>query len=137
MVCYLVLLGITLPFTLILRFIGELPVVVIVVALCVSSLFLSSTHLLTQYFNMHFVKYGLNGTAAGILNAAASFGFVMNYCVFGPVAEATKNWSVVTTLWLVMVIIGMICVAFGIRPSVKFIKNLKEHNNKQENKKIS
>ncbi len=131
LVCYLVLLGITLPFTVVLRFVGTLPVGVIVFALCMVSLFLSATHLLTQYFNMHFVKYGLNGTAAGILNAAASFGLVLNYCVFGPTAEK-MGWPTVTTLWIVMVVIGMIGVAFGIKPSIKFIKNLKEHNEKQE-----
>ena len=134
LVCYLVLLGITLPFTVVLRFVGDLPVGVIVASLCMVSLFLSATHLLTQYFNMHFVKYGLNGTAAGILNAAASFGLVLNYCVFGPTAEA-MGWPTVTTLWIVMVIIGMISIAFGIKPSIKFIKNLQKHNEKQEKRK--
>ena len=132
-VCYLILLGISLPFAAILLFVGELPVGVIVFALCTSSLFLSATHLLTQYFNMHFVKYGLNGTAAGILNASASLGFVLNYCAFGPVAEGL-GWQMVTTLWIIMIIVGMIGVAFGIRPSIRFIKNLQKHNEKQENK---
>jgi hypothetical protein len=54
--CYLVLLGIAFPFTFVLRFVGVLPVGVIVFALCMASLFLSATHLLTQYFNMHFIK---------------------------------------------------------------------------------
>lgn len=133
LVCYLVLLGITLPFSLVLRFVGVLPVGVIVFALCMSSLFLSATHLLTQYFNMHFVKYGLNGTAAGILNAAASFGLVMNYCVFGPTAEQL-GWPTVTTLWIIMIVIGMIGIAFGIKPSIKFIKNLQKHTEAQEKK---
>ena len=136
LVCYMVLLGITLPFTLVLRFVGALPVGVVVFALCMVSLFLSATHLLTQYFNMHFVKYGLNGTAAGILNAAASFGLVLNFCVFGPTAES-MGWPTVTTLWIIMVIIGMVGLIFGIKPSVKFIKNLQIHNEKQErNKKL-
>jgi sugar phosphate permease len=127
MTCYLIMLGITMPFTVILRFVGDLPVGVIVLALCMVSLFLSSTHLLTQYFNMHFVKYGLNGTAAGILNAAASLGLVLNYCVFGPTAEA-MGWSTVTTLWIVMVAVGMVSVVFSITPSKKFIAKLKNYN---------
>ena len=131
LVCYLVLLGVTLPFAVILRLVGDLPVGVIVFALCMVSLFLSSTHLLTQYFNMHFVKYGLNGTAAGILNAAASFGLVLNYCVFGPTAESL-GWPTVTTLWIVMIVIGMLGVAFGIRPSIRFIKNLQRYNKTRE-----
>lgn len=131
LVCYILLLGITFPFTIILRFVGDLPVGVIVFALCMVSLFLSATHLLTQYFNMHFVKYGLNGTAAGILNAAASFGLVLNYCVFGPTAESL-GWPTVTTLWIVMIVIGVIGIAFGIRPSIKFIKNLQRYNKAKE-----
>lgn len=127
LVCYLVLMGITLPYTVFLRFVGELPVWMMVFSLCMTSLFLSATHLLTQYFNMHFVKYGLNGTAAGILNAAASFGLVLNYCVFGPTAEQ-MGWQTVTMLWIVMVAVGMLSVAFGIKPSLKFIKNLQKHN---------
>lgn len=131
LVCYILLLGITFPFTIILRFVGDLPVGVIVFALCMVSLFLSATHLLTQYFNMHFVKYGLNGTAAGILNAAASFGLVLNYCVFGPTAESL-GWPTVTTLWIVMIVIGVIGIAFGIRPSIRFIKNLQRYNKAKE-----
>lgn len=118
--CYLMLMGITLPFVLILRFVGLLPVGIIVFALCMVSLFLSATHLLTQYYNMHFVWYGLNGTAAGILNAAASFGLVLNYCVFTPVAE-NMGWQIVTTLWIVMTVAGVISSAFGILPSKRFI----------------
>ena len=76
---------------------------------------------------MHFVKYGLNGTAAGILNAAASLGLVLNYCVFGPTAEA-MGWSTVTTLWIVMVAVGMVSVVFSIAPSKKFIAKLKNYN---------
>lgn len=131
LVCYILLLGITFPFAIILRFVGDLPVGVIVFALCMVSLFLSATHLLTQYFNMHFVKYGLNGTAAGILNAAASFGLVLNYCVFGPTAQSL-GWPTVTTLWIVMIVIGMLGVAFGIRPSIRFIKNLQRYNKTRE-----
>ena len=131
MICYLVLLGISLPFAIMLRLVGDLPVGVIVFALCMVSLFLSATNLLTQYFNMHFVKYGLNGTAAGILNAAASFGLVLNYCVFGPTAQSL-GWPTVTTLWIVMIVIGMLGVAFGIRPSIRFIKNLQRYNKTRE-----
>ena len=127
MLCYLILFGISLPFAVVLRFVGDLPIGIIVFSLCMTSLFLSATHLLTQYFNMHFVKYGLNGTAAGILNAAGSFGLVLNYCVFGPTAEA-MGWQTVTTLWIVMIVIGMIGVTFGIKPSLKFIKNLQKYN---------
>ena len=126
-VCYLVLMGISFPFVVALCFVGKLPIPLMMVALCISSLFLSATHLLTQYFNMHFVKYGLNGTAAGVLNAAASLGFAIQGLVFSPVAE-NMGWKAVAVLWVIMLIVGMVSIAFGIRPSIKFVKNLQRYN---------
>jgi len=119
LVCFLILLIISLPFAIVLRFVGILPVWMAVLSLCMLSMLLSATTLLVQYYNMHFVKYGLNGTAAGILNAAASFGLVLQYCVFGPVAD-NFGWQVVTTLWIVMVAVSAVCIAFGILPLKRF-----------------
>ena len=70
---------------------------------------------------MHFTKYGKNGTAAGVLNAAASLGFTFQYCVFGPVAE-NLGWPTVTTIWIVMIALGAISVAFVLRPFRRFTK---------------
>lgn len=119
LVCFFVLLVISLPFAIVLRLVGILPVWIAVILLCALSMILSATTLLTQYYNMHFVKYGLNGTAAGILNAAASFGLVLQYCVFGPMAD-NFGWQVVTTLWIVMVAVSAVCIAFGILPLKRF-----------------
>ena len=120
-VCFIVILGVTLPFVVALRFVGDLPVWIIVLALCFVCMLLSSTGYLTQHYNMNFVKYGLNGTAAGILNAAASLAFMIQYCAFGPIAE-NLGWPTVTTLWIVMVALSMVFVAVGIRPYVRFLK---------------
>ena len=119
LVCFLILLIISLPFAIALRFVGALPVWLAVLMLCLISMLLSATTLLVQYYNMHFVKYGLNGTAAGILNAAASFGLVLQYCVFGPVAD-NFGWQVVTTLWIIMIATSALFVAFGILPLKHF-----------------
>ncbi|MBQ8408658.1 MAG: MFS transporter [Clostridia bacterium] len=119
LVCYLILLIISLPFATVLRFVGSLPIWLAVLSLCIVSMLLSATNLLTQYYNMHFVQYGLNGTAAGILNAAASFGLVLQYCVFGTVADHF-GWQVVTTLWIVMIAVSAVCIAFGILPLKRF-----------------
>jgi hypothetical protein len=119
-VCFLALLCVTLPFAVLLRFVGELPVWLMVAALCIVCMLLSSTGFLTQHYNMNFVKYGLNGTAAGILNAAASLAFTIQYCAFGPIAE-TLGWRVVTTLWIIMVASSLVFVALGIRPYKRFL----------------
>ena len=121
-VCFLCVLVAALPFTLLLRRVGDLPVWVVVAALCFVCMLLSASGYLTQHYNMNFVKYGLNGTAAGILNAAASLAFVIQYCAFGPIAE-DFGWQTVTTLWIVMVALSMVFVAVGIRPYARFLKN--------------
>lgn len=121
-VAYIVMMLVALPFTVMLRFVGDIPAWLAILSLSMISMSLSSTHLLTQYFNMHFIPYGKNGTAAGILNAAASFGLVLQYCVFGSIAE-DHGWATVTTLWIVMVLVGIgFCVATAF-PAKKFIKN--------------
>lgn len=119
LVCFLMLLVISLPFAIILRFVGILPVWLTVLSLCILSMLLSATTLLTQYYNMHFIKYGLNGTAAGILNAAASFALVLQYSAFGSIAD-NFGWQVVTPLWIIMILGSAICIAFGILPLKKF-----------------
>ena len=120
-VCFLCILVVTLPFTILLRQVGTLPVWLIVVALCFVCMLLSATGYLTQHYNMNFVKYGLNGTAAGILNAGASLAFTIQYCAFGPIAE-NLGWPVVTTLWIAMIVLSMVFVAIGIRPYINFLK---------------
>ena len=109
------------PLAVILRFVGKLPIGIVVASLAMIALFLSPTILFTQHFNMHFTKYGKNGTAAGVLNAAASLGFTFQYCVFGPVAE-NLGWPTVTTIWIVMIALGAISVAFVLRPFSRFTK---------------
>jgi MFS family permease len=109
------------PFAVVLRFVGDLPIGIVVASLAMIALLLSPTTLFTQHYNMHFTKYGKNGTAAGVINAAASLGFTFQYCVFGPVAE-NLGWPIVTTLWIVMILLGAISVAFVLRPFRRFTK---------------
>ena len=120
-VAFLVMFIFALPFAVMLRFVGDLPIGLVVVSLAMIALTLSPTTLLTQHYNMHFTKYGKNGTAAGVLNAATSLGFTLQFCVFGPVAE-NLGWPIVTTLWIVMIALGAVSVAFAIRPFRRFLE---------------
>ena len=116
---YMIMLIAAVPFTVILRFVGEVPVWLIVLSLCMISMLLTSTHLFTQFFNLNFIKFGKNGLAAGVLNAAASLGLVLQYCVFGSVAD-NFGWNVVTALWVIMISVAIVCVAFAVVPAKKF-----------------
>ena len=120
---YLIMMIAALPFTVVLRFVGELPVWLVILSLSMISMSLSATHLLTQYFNLLYIPYGKNGTAAGILNAAASFGMVLQYCVFGSVAQ-DYGWATVTTLWIVMVSLGIAFCLATVVPAKKFRKQV-------------
>ncbi len=122
LVGFLVVLLISLPITIVLRFVGTIPVWAVVTSLCLQSMFLSATTLLGSIFNMRFTKYGLNGTAAGLLNCMQSLGIVIQYCLFGTIAESF-GWQIVTTLWIIMIIIAILCTVFGLRSSNRFIKN--------------
>ena len=117
----LAMFALALPFAVLLRFVGDLPIAIVVAALAMIAMLLSPTVLFTQHYNMHFTKYGKNGTAAGVLNAAASLGFTLQYCVFGPLAE-NLGWPIVTTLWIVMIALGGISVFFAIRPFRRFLE---------------
>ena len=120
---YLIMMIAALPFTVVLRFVGEIPAWLVILSLSMISMSLSATHLLTQYFNMLYIPYGKNGTAAGILNAAASLGLVLQYCVFGSVAQ-DHGWSTVTTLWVIMVALGALFCALTVLPARRFKKQV-------------
>ena len=106
-------------------FVGRIPASLYVAVLCLLSLLLTGTSYLANCFTARFAKYKLNGTAAGLLNAAYSFGLVLQYIVFGKIAE-NFGWGVVTTLWVVMIAISAILIAFTIRPSIRFKRKIHE-----------
>ena len=59
------------------------------------------------YFNSSFAKYGKNGTAAGISNAASSFGIVLlNYGVLK--ISDLWGWETVRYLWLALAMIFLL-----------------------------
>ena len=86
---------------------------------------LSGTQMLTQFINLKYVKYGLSGTAAGVLNCAASFGFVIQYCLLGSLADA-YGWKVVTILWAIMIALGVFFILIAVKQSKQFAKTEKE-----------
>ena len=75
--------------------------------------------MLIQYYNIYFIPYGKNGTVAGIINAAASFGVVVaNY---GSLALADNlGWGAVIFAWLVMIVMTLVCILLAIRPTTRF-----------------
>lgn len=120
---FFVMLLLAIPFSVILCKIGSdsIPVWLMVVSLTAVVLLLNATHLLTQFFNMNFIKYGKNGTASGILNAAASAAIAVQYWVFAPIAQ-TLGWDVVSVIWAGIVILAAICILISLRSANRFKK---------------
>ena len=101
-VCGCILLGFTATF------VFASTVSLVVVSLCGIALFSTAASLFISYFNASFAKYGKNGTAAGISNAAASFGIVLlNYGIL-KISEIW-GWASVRYLWLIFVMVLIIC----------------------------
>ncbi len=110
---------ICLPLSVLLLFVGRISLWLAIPALCIILVALSACALLIQYYNIYFVPYGKNGTAAGLINAGASFGVVIaNY---GSLALADHlGWGAVIVAWLVMIVIAIVCILLAIHPTGRF-----------------
>ncbi len=122
---YLALLSLSLPFVIIMKYIGNIHLAIAVGAMCVTTLFLTATHLLASHCSLYFTKYGKNGTAAGFINAMGSFGVVIYSYGFSKIAEI-YNWNVVMDL---LIVFTVVCIVLNIVACIlwsRFRKNEKE-----------
>jgi sugar phosphate permease len=121
--CYTLILALSIPFVVFLLFIGKVPVWSIVLSLCMINMLMSATLLLLNFFNIRYTRYRLNGTAAGIINAAASFGIALQHCLFGTIAD-NLGWQTVTVVLIILTVLATLCISFSIKPATKFIKSV-------------
>ncbi len=108
---YVLMLAISLPCVGVLRFVGQIDSMVSVALMCVAVFCLAPTFTFSSQYNMRFVKFGKNGTAAGISNAAMSLAIVLESYGFTLLAEKF-DWSLIMTLCIGF-IIGSLAFAFG------------------------
>ena len=92
------------------------------ISLCVIVAALNGTHYLSLAYNMRFTRYGLNGTVAGITNAAASLGFVVQSYGFTLLVEAT-SWSFTGDMWLIMIGVSALSLIVAL-PTWKRFKSM-------------
>lgn len=119
-VSFIVLLGASLPFLIVILFIGNVHTVFVVVSLSMVAMLTSGTHLLTSYISVKFAKYGKNGEAAGILNAAASIGIVIQSYGLTFIADHL-GWIAVAWFWLALIVVSIIMLLFIYPKWKKFI----------------
>lgn len=105
----LILVAIAIPFGMIMLFVGKLPIVIMIIALCFASALLSGVQLLGSRCSVAFAKYGKNGTAAGLINAAASIAIMIQS--YGIVAVADNlGWNAVMDIWIKLLIGSAVCL---------------------------
>ena len=111
------------PFALILRCVGTASMALVIVSLCMISVLFNVMRLLTFNYNMRFVKFGRNGTAAGISNFGESMGIMIQSYGFTLVAEK-MGWVAVADMSTIFVVIA---IAFNIIAMImwrRFIKKV-------------
>ncbi len=118
----IIIYTVMIPFLCVCMFVGKIQVSLVVVSMCVVASGDAVFTLVKNYYNMHFIKYGLNGTAAGILNAGNAFSFMIASYVF-PLIVENFGWTAITLLWPMMILIAVIILFCGLRKFNKFAKN--------------
>ncbi len=104
-------------------FLGRVHYVVILAALCITTVLLQGVSPFTQSFiSLRFEKYGRIGTVAGIVNAAASVGNILASYVFAKMAEIMP-WRWVAVSWIAVVALCIILCISVYRRWKRFIIN--------------
>jgi sugar phosphate permease len=121
--CYLLSIALSLPALIVLQYLGKTPLSMVLISLCLINMFITAGNIMSNYFIVRFSKYGMNGTAVGLVKSAAAFGFALQYCLFGVIADGNGGWQRVVFIWLGLVLAAVIAIIFGIKPSIKFSKS--------------
>ena len=109
------------PFLAACTMIGKLPVGTIITMLSVVACFDAVTDMGKTYYTMHFAKYGMSGTAAGILNAGNAFSYMLAAYVMPKIVELT-SWQTMLVMFPIMLGISTISFAVIIPTFTKFRK---------------
>lgn len=106
---------ISLPFILVLFFIGKVHIVVSLLSLAITAVLIGATGLFSSYLTVRFAKIGREGEAAGISNMAASIGVVAQSYGLLVVADH-YGWRAVVSVWIVLslIIIALLCIMWPI-----------------------
>lgn len=115
----LILYGLSIPFVAFLIMIGTIPIWLALVSLCMISALLSPAHMLLTFASMKFAKFGKSGTAAGLINAAASVSIMLLNYVFLKLADGW-GWEAVNIAFTVMMIISLVFVFCAIKKWKRF-----------------
>lgn len=100
------LLMVSIPFLLLLLWLGRIQILFIVISLAVITMLSSGITLLRTYYCMRFARFGKDAEAAGLANAGDSLGIVIQNYGITFLADRC-GWNCVTKLWLVLMIVAL------------------------------
>ena len=103
--------ALSLPVAFGLVFIGKVPMIAAVVLLALTAMITLATNLFVSYIAMAFARHGKNGEVAGITNAAASLGIMVQTYGLAAIAD-NFGWSAVSWVWVILLSLSLVILAF-------------------------
>ena len=97
----------------VLTFLGEMPVFLVVISLCIATMILSGINLIMSRCSASFAKYGKSGLASGISNSAASLAIMVQSYGCAYVADYA-GWNMVVWLFLILLGVGALCATIAV-----------------------
>lgn len=91
-------LALSLPFLLLLTFVGKLNLILVVMALLMLMIAVGAGTAFLLRISLGFEKYGRTGTLSGLFNCMAALGTVLANYVFAKIAEIA-GWEITTKCW--------------------------------------
>lgn len=123
-VATLVLVGVAIIPILVMTLLGKAPVLLVVTSLCVAAAILSGINLIMSRCSAGFVRYGKNGLASGVANAAASVAIMIQSYGTAYVADQA-GWKLVVWLFIALLSASVLCTGVAIPLWRRFKTNSK------------
>ena len=112
-------IGAMLPLFAVCTLVGVLPIPVMVVMLALIACLESVSALLRSYYTAYFTKFGLNGSAAGIINAGTAFSYMLAAYVMPRFVE-TFGWHTFMVLLPVLLGVSILSLCIVVKHFGKF-----------------
>ena len=113
----------TVPFLAASAFIGQIPMIFIVLFITVTNTFKGSIHQFnTVEIPAAYTKYNKAGMIAGLINSVATAAGIISSWLWGFMAE-NYSWNIIIIMWTVMALLAAVCCFIMTPKWKKFVKN--------------
>ena len=116
-----ILFALCIPCSLLLVFVGKIPLVLTLLALCIIVMAVNAITLLLNFYTARFAAIGKSGFIAGTVNGMVSLGIVLEGLCFLPLADGF-GWSAVSCLWVVLALTAALLCALAVPAARRFAR---------------